>query len=187
MFDFLDTYPYLLPIIIFFGRIIDVTLGTLRIIFVSKGEKYKAPLIGFFEVLIWIVVISEIFSRANDMIAYISYAAGYASGNFVGIIIEQRIAFGIILCRIYTRKNGKDLVSIFNANNFGAALLEATGSVEKIQIIETVIERKEMKKVEKLVIEFDPDVFYVVEDVRVKQRGIFPKTRSLMSRWRIGK
>ena len=59
--------------------------------------------------------------------------------------------------------------------------------VEKIQIIETVIERKEMKKVEKLVIEFDPDVFYVVEDVRVKQRGIFPKTRSLMSRWRIGK
>jgi uncharacterized protein YebE (UPF0316 family) len=187
MFDFLDAYPYLLPIIIFFGRIIDVTLGTLRIIFVSKGEKYKAPLIGFFEVLIWIVVISEIFSRANDMVAYISYAAGYASGNFVGIIIEQRIAFGIILCRIYTRKNGKDLVSIFNANNFGATLLEATGSVEKIQIIETVIERKEMKKVEKLVIEFDPDVFYVVEDVRVKQRGIFPKTRSLMSRWRIGK
>ena len=187
MFDFLDTYPYLLPVIIFFGRIIDVTLGTLRIIFVSKGEKYKAPLIGFFEVLIWIVVISEIFSRANDMVAYISYAAGYASGNFVGILIEQRIAFGIILCRIYTRKNGRELVSIFNSNNYGATLLEATGSMERIEIIETGIERKEMKKIEKIVTEFDPDVFYVVEDVRVKQRGIFPKTRSLMSRWRIGK
>ncbi|GAB1373598.1 MAG: DUF5698 domain-containing protein [Bacteroidales bacterium] len=187
MFDFLDTYPYLLPVIIFFGRIIDVTLGTLRIIFVSKGEKYKAPLIGFFEVLIWIVVISEIFSRANDLVAYISYAGGYATGNYVGILIEQRIAFGIILCRIYTRKNGKELVSILNINNFGATLLEATGSVEKIQIIETVIERKEMKKVEKLVVDFDPDVFYVVEDVRIKQRGIFPKTRSLMSRWRLGK
>lgn len=187
MFDFLDTYPYLLPVIIFFGRIIDVTLGTLRIIFVSKGEKYKAPLIGFFEVLIWIVVISEIFSRANDLVAYISYAGGYATGNYVGILIEQRIAFGIILCRIYTRKNGKELVSILNINNFGATMLEATGSVEKIQIIETVIERKEMKKVEKLVVDFDPDVFYVVEDVRIKQRGIFPKTRSLMSRWRLGK
>lgn len=187
MFDFLDTYPYLLPVIIFFGRIIDVTLWTLRIIFVSKGEKYKAPLIGFFEVLIWIVVISEIFSRANDLVAYISYAGGYATGNYVGILIEQRIAFGIILCRIYTRKNGKELVSILNINNFGATLLEATGSVEKIQIIETVIERKEMKKVEKLVVDFDPDVFYVVEDVRIKQRGIFPKTRSLMSRWRLGK
>ena len=60
MFDFLDQYPYLLPVIIFFGRIIDVTLGTLRIIFVSKGEKYKAPIIGFFEVFIWIVIISQI-------------------------------------------------------------------------------------------------------------------------------
>jgi len=187
MFDFLDTYPYLLPIIIFLGRIIDVSLGTLRIIFVSKGEKYKAPLIGFFEVLIWIVVISEIFSRANDMLAYISYAGGYAAGNFVGILIEQRIAFGIILCRIYTRKNGRELVSIFNRNNYGATLLEATGSVERIEIIETVIERKEMKMIEKLITEFDPDVFFVVEDVRVKQRGIFPKTKSLMSRWRIGK
>jgi uncharacterized protein YebE (UPF0316 family) len=67
MFNFLDTYPYLLPFIIFFARIVDVSLGTLRIIFVSKGEKYKAPLIGFFEVLIWIVVISQIFSRANDI------------------------------------------------------------------------------------------------------------------------
>ncbi|MDX9782509.1 MAG: DUF5698 domain-containing protein [Bacteroidales bacterium] len=187
MFDFLDTYPYLLPVMIFFGRIIDVSLGTLRIIFVSKGEKYKAPIIGFFEVLIWIVIISEIFSRANDMLAYISYAGGYAAGNFIGILIEQRIAFGIILCRIYTRKNGAELVSIFNKNNYGATLLQGTGSVEKIEIIETVIERKEMKIIEKLVTEFDPDVFYVVEDVRVKQRGIFPKTRSLMSRWRIGK
>lgn len=187
MFDFLDTYPYLLPLMIFFGRIIDVSLGTLRIIFVSKGEKYKAPIIGFFEVLIWIVIISEIFSRANDMLAYISYAGGYAAGNFVGILIEQRIAFGIILCRIYTRKNGIDLVAIFNKNNYGATLLQGTGSVDKIEIIETVIERKEMKIIEKLVTEFDPDVFYVVEDVRVKQRGIFPKTRSLMSRWRIGK
>lgn len=170
MFDFLDTYPYLLPVMIFFGRIIDVSLGTLRIIFVSKGEKYKAPIIGFFEVLIWIVIISEIFSRANDMLAYISYAGGYAAGNFIGILIEQRIAFGIILCRIYTRKNGAELVSIFNKNNYGATLLQGTGSVEKIEIIETVIERKEMKIIEKLVTEFDPDVFYVVEDVRVKQR-----------------
>jgi len=121
------------------------------------------------------------------MLAYISYAGGYAAGNFVGILIEQRIAFGIILCRIYTRKNGIDLVTIFNKNNYGATLLQGTGSVDKIEIIETVIERKEMKIIEKLVTEFDPDVFYVVEDVRVKQRGIFPKTRSLMSRWRIGK
>ena len=110
MFDFLDQYPYILPFVIFFGRIIDVSLGTLRIIFVSKGEKYIAPIIGFFEVLIWIVVISEIFSRANDVTAYLSYAAGYASGNFIGILIEQKIAFGILLCREIGRASCRERV-----------------------------------------------------------------------------
>jgi uncharacterized protein YebE (UPF0316 family) len=76
MLDFLDLYPWLLPFMIFFGRIIDVTLGTMRIIFVSKGEKLKAPLIGFFEVFIWVVVISQILVRANDLVSYLSYAAG---------------------------------------------------------------------------------------------------------------
>ena len=104
MFDFLDIYPWLLPVVIFFGRIIDVALGTLRIIFVSKGEKNKAPLIGFVEVFIWVVVISQILARANDIVAYVSYAAGYAAGNYIGLILENRIAYGIVLCRIYNRK-----------------------------------------------------------------------------------
>lgn len=187
MLDLLDSYPYLLPLIIFFGRIIDVTLGTLRIIFVSKGEKYLAPLIGFFEVLIWIVVISEIFSRANDMTAYISYAAGYATGNFVGILIEQRIAFGILLCRVYTRKNGKELVAILNKQNFGATLIHGTGSLGEIDIIETVVDRKMLKKVDKIFTQFDPGVFYVTEDIRTRQRGIFSKNQSILLRWRPGK
>ena len=187
MFEFLDQYPYLLPFVIFFGRIVDVSLGTLRIIFVSKGEKYKAPLIGFFEVLIWIVVISEILSKAHGVLAYISYAAGYATGNYVGIIIEQRIAFGIILCRVYTRKKGAELVSMLSKQNFGATFLQGSGSIGKVEIVETVIERKELKKVEQILTEFDPEVFYVVEDVRVKQKGIFPETESMLSRWRLGK
>ncbi|HCV16254.1 MAG TPA: hypothetical protein DF637_07970 [Rikenellaceae bacterium] len=187
MFDFLDQYPYILPFVIFFGRIVDVSLGTLRIIFVSKGEKYIAPIIGFFEVLIWIVVISEIFSRANDIGAYLSYAAGYASGNFIGILIEQKIAFGILLCRVYTKGNGKELVSLLNRQNFGATLIHGTGSLGEIDVIETVVDRNKMNKVERIFTEFDPNVFFVVEDVRTKQRGIFPKNQTLLSRWRIGK
>lgn len=187
MFAFLETYPYLLPFIIFFGRIVDVTLGTLRIIFVSKGEKYLAPIIGFFEVLIWIVVISEIFSRANDVTAYLAYAGGYAAGNFVGILIEQRIAFGVLLCRAYTTKNGKELVNILSAQNFGATLIQGSGSLGEIDIVETVVERKMLKKLDKIFNAFDSNIFYISEDIRAKQRGIFPKTKSIFSRWRQGK
>ena len=187
MFAFLETYPYLLPLLIFAGRIIDVTLGTLRIIFVSKGERYLAPLIGFFEVFIWIVVISQIFSQANDLLAYLSYAAGYATGNFVGIIIEQRIAFGVVLCRVYTRADGGGLVGLLSQKGYGATLIHGSGSVGEIDIIETVVDRKNMKTVAKIFESFDPNIFYVAEDVRSKQRGIFPKTKSVFGRWRTGK
>jgi uncharacterized protein YebE (UPF0316 family) len=187
MFDFLDVYPWLLPFMIFFGRICDVTLGTLRIIFVSKGEKYKAPLIGFFEVFIWIMIISQVLARANDLLSYVSYAGGYAAGNYVGILIEKRIAYGIVLCRIYTQKNGKDLVQILSSLNIGATMTRGIGSTNEVDIIEAVIGRKEMKKLERLLTEFDSNIFYVVEDVRTKKNGIFPKRRTILSRWRVGK
>lgn len=187
MFDFLDVYPWLLPIIIFFGRIVDVALGTLRIIFVSKGEKNKAPLIGFVEVFIWVVVISQILVRANDMVSYLSYAAGYAAGNYIGLSIEDRIAYGIVLCRIYTQKNGKELVQILNKMDVGATMTHGTGSTNEVDIIETVVGRKEFKKLVSTLNDFDSNIFYVVEDVRSKQNGIFPKRRNMLSRWRIGK
>ncbi len=187
MFTFLDEYPFLLPFIIFFGRIADVSLGTLRIIFVSKGERYKAPIVGFFEVLIWIVVISQIFSRANSMLSYVSYAAGYATGNYVGIMIERRIAFGIILLRMYTKKNGKELVSLLSEEGYGATTFKGSGSKDAIDIVETVVDRKSMKNVVRVISEYDADVFYVSEDVRTRERGIFPKTPSLIDRWRQGK
>lgn len=187
MFDFLDVYPWLLPVMIFFGRIFDVSLGTLRIIFVSKGEKYKAPIIGFFEVFIWVVVISQILSRANDLTAYFSYAAGYATGNYVGILLEKRIAYGIVLCRIYTQKNGFELIQKLNAKSYGATMTHGKGSTNDIDIVETVIDRKEMKKLEAIVTEFDSNIFYVVEDVRTRQNGIFPQRRNILTRWRMGK
>lgn len=187
MFDFLDVYPYLLPVIIFFGRIIDVSLGTLRIIFVSKGEKFKAPIIGFIEILIWVVVISQVLSRANSMIAYLSYAAGYAAGNYIGILIEKRIAFGIILCRVYTNKPGLKLVNLLSLKGFGATMVHGTGSVKEVDIIETIIDRRQLKNVSNIILSFDKNAFYVIEDVRTRSRGVFPESPNLLKRWRPGK
>jgi uncharacterized protein YebE (UPF0316 family) len=187
MFDFLDVYPWLLPVVIFFGRIVDVALGTLRIIFVSKGEKNKAPLIGFIEVFIWVVVISQILARANDMVAYVSYAAGYAAGNYIGLILENRIAYGVVLCRIYTQKNGNELIQALNKLNIGATMTHGKGSTNEVDIIETVVDRKVMKSLETTINEFDSNSFYVIEDVRTKKNGIFPKRKTILERWRIGK
>jgi uncharacterized protein YebE (UPF0316 family) len=173
MFDFVDSYPWLLPIIIFFGRICDVTLGTLRIIFISKGEKMKAPIVGFFEVFIWVVIISQIFSHATNIFAYLAFAAGYATGNFVGILVENKIGFGYQLFRIYTQKNGVELSKIFNQLGIGSTLIRGEGAVSEVNIIEAVVKRRTEKIVVETLNQFDPDIFYLIEDIRSKQKGIF--------------
>jgi len=173
MFEFLDTYPWLLPVIIFVGRICDVTLGTLRIIFVSKGEKKKAPIVGFFEVFIWVIVISQIFRNANDIIAYLAYAGGYATGNYVGILVENKIAFGFQLFRIYTKKNGAELTQILNKNGLGSTFIKGEGAISQVSVIETVVSRKCEKMVINIINNFDGDAFYLIEDIRSKEKGIF--------------
>ena len=173
MFDFVDSYPWLLPVIIYFGRICDVTLGTMRIIFVSKGEKSKAPIVGFFEVLIWVVVISQIFSHATNIVAYLAYAAGYATGNFIGLLVENKIGFGYQLFRIYSKKDGVELTKLLNQHGFGSTLIRGEGAIAEVSIIETVVRRRACKSVVEILSDFDPDTFYLIEDVRSKQKGIF--------------
>ncbi len=173
MFEFLEVYPWLTPIIIFVGRICDVTLGTLRIIFVSKGEKRKAPFVGFFEVFIWVIVISQIFSNSNNLVAYLAYAGGYAAGNFVGIMVENKIAIGFFLFRIYTKKNGTELTRLLNNNGLGSTYIKGKGAISEVSVIETVVSRKSEKKVIDLVNTFDTDAFYLIEDIRSKRKGIF--------------
>jgi uncharacterized protein YebE (UPF0316 family) len=176
MFEIFNTYPWLLPIIIFFGRICDVTLGTLRIIFVSKGERYKAPIVGFFEVFIWVVIISQIFSHANSLIHYVSYAAGYATGNYVGILVENKIALGYVLFRIYAKNNGHELMKELANNGFGSTVIRGEGAITEIDIIETVVTRKSYQQIANIIKKFDPKMFYLVEDIRTKQKGIFAMT-----------
>jgi uncharacterized protein YebE (UPF0316 family) len=176
MFEIFDTCPWLLPVVIFFGRICDVTLGTLRIIFVSKGERMKAPVVGFFEVFIWVVIISQIFSHASSLLAYAAYAGGYAAGNFIGILVENKIAFGYVLFRVYTKNDGHRLAGILNRNNIGSTFIKGEGAISEVDIIETVINRRLQRKVIAIIDEFDSNAFYLIEDIRSKQKGIFGVT-----------
>ncbi|MDR2938527.1 MAG: DUF2179 domain-containing protein [Prevotellaceae bacterium] len=164
----------LIPLLIFCARICDVTLGTLRIIFVSKGMKKVAPFFGFFEILIWIVVISQVMQHANNIVCYVAYAAGFATGNFFGMMIEERLALGVCVVRVITPKNGDELVGLLNDKGFGATLISGKGKVGAVSVIYSIVSRKSIESVEKIISKFDSSIFYVVEDVRVAKRGIFP-------------
>ncbi len=181
----LFTYA-ILPALIFISRIFDVTIGTLRIVMVSKGQKSWAPILGFFEVLIWLIAISKIFQNLDNWVCYVTYAAGFATGNYIGLILEEKLAVGIVKIQIITRKKANKLIKNLIAAGYGITHHEAQGSNENVSIIYSIINRTEVQKVEEIVISTNPKAFYSVEDVKSVSKGIFP-VKTAASRWRKGK
>lgn len=176
----------ILPLLIFLSRLVDVTIGTLRIIMVSKGQKLWAPLLGFFEVLIWLIAISKIFQNLDNWMCYVTYAAGFATGNYIGLWLEEKLAVGIVKIQIITRKKANILIKNLTAAGYGITHHEAQGSTEEVSIIYTIINRSEIPKVEEIVKTTNPKAFYSVEDVKSVNKGVFHQKTSLI-RLRKGK
>lgn len=176
----------ILPLLIFLSRFFDVTIGTLRIIMVSKGQKMWAPVLGFFEVLLWLIAISKIFQNLDNWVCYVTYAAGFGAGNYIGLILEERLAVGIVKIQIITRKKANNLIKNLTAEGYGLTHHTAQGSTEEVSIIYSVINRAEIQNVEEIVKTTNPNAFYSVEDVKSVNKGIFP-TPTATKRWRKGK
>ena len=85
---------FILPLLVFLARILDVSIGTLRIIFVAKGLKHFAAMLGFFESLIWLIAVTQVMQNLNSWQTYVAFACGFAAGNYVGVVLEERIALG---------------------------------------------------------------------------------------------
>ncbi len=191
-----DFFSYaIMPLLIFLARICDVSIGTMRIILVSKGNRKIAPILGFFEVLIWIIAISKIMQNLDNYINYVAYAAGFATGNFVGMIIEEKLAMGIQMIRVFTNEKGMDLVKILNSNGFGATTIEAHGAMEKVHLVYSIVHRNELEKVLDIINKFNPRAFFTIEDVKMVNEGIFnPRKKNsifpfanIIRGWRPGK
>ncbi len=184
-----NVYAYfILPLLIFFARICDVTIGTIRIVFVSKGHKRVAPILGFFEVFIWIIAISQIMSNLNNFICYFAYAVGFATGNYIGLLVEERIAVGNLMIRVITSKDGDVLAKILNSHGFGATIVDAEGSSGKVNIIYSLVHRTNITSALKLIKDFNAEIFYSIEDIKDVNSGIFPEKMPLNFRfWRVGK
>ncbi len=175
-----------LPLLIFFARISDVTVGTLRIVMVSKGQKLIAPLLGFFEVVIWLVTMSKIIQNIDNWVAYVAYGAGFATGNYIGLIIEEKLAVGIVQLQIITRKSADNLIAKLKASGYGITHHEAQGANEKVAVIYTIIKRNELKKVLEIMRTYNPNAFYSIEDVKSISKGV-PGFVKPGLRWRKGK
>ncbi|MFH1120908.1 MAG: DUF2179 domain-containing protein [Bacteroidota bacterium] len=168
----------ILPLLIFIARISDQTIGTLRLIFLSKGQKKLAPFLGFFEVIIWLLAVSQIMKHLDNVLCYIAYGGGFAMGNYIGMVIEEKLSIGNVLIRIIPKKDTSELIAYLRENNYGVTSVEAEGAKGKVNIVFTIIMRKDVEHVVSIINRFNPNAFYTIEEVKAINEGIFKKNRA---------
>lgn len=166
----------LLPLFIFLARIFDVSLGTLRIIFVTKGMRSVAPFVGFFEVLIWLLAISRIMQDLDNWVSYVAYAGGFATGNFVGMYLEERLAIGHEMIRVITRKDASSLIEDLRNKGYGVTSVKAEGIEGEVAVIYIIARRSMIREVLDEINIFNPRALYTVESIKYVNKEIFHRS-----------
>jgi uncharacterized protein YebE (UPF0316 family) len=155
-----------LPLLIFFARVLDVSLGIIRVIFITKGFRNIAPVIAFFEVLIWIVAISQVMNNFGDFWLVLAYSFGFAAGTYVGIVIEDRLSIGKVRITVVAKKSARDIIGSLKSKGFVVTVVKVEGSGKGARKISLLLDRSKVNSALKLIRAISPNVFYSVDAVR---------------------
>lgn len=154
------------PLVIFASRATDVSLGTLRSVLANKGMKKMVPFIGFFEVLFWLFAISTVMKNLSNFMCYLGWAGGYATGIYIGLSIEERLAIGTQVIRVFTQQNMTQLIEKLVEKNYSYTMLDGEGKKGAVKLIFIVVKRKNVKDVTEIIHQFSPQAFYSIEDIK---------------------
>ncbi len=181
--SWLDAHPLFWPFFIFFARITDVSIGTMRTICVVRGFRLLAVLLGFFEVTIWVVAVSGVFRHLDRWPNVIAYGTGFASGNAVGMWLEQKLALGMQALRFISQSRSAAVAECLRLAGYAVTVVAAHGREGDVSISFVVVPRRETPTVMRLAHQIDPEVFATVEDIRSARVRIF-RTMQSPGRWR---
>ncbi len=170
---FSDPHAYLFALLIFFLRVGDMALDTIRVLFVVRGKKLLVWILGFFQSLIFVVAISSVLSELDNILNVIGYATGFATGNLVGMLIEQRLAIGHVLVTIISSHLGTSIAERLRAAGYAVTEISGRGKNGTVFELHASVLRKDVSSVETIVLEADPQAFVTAEDVRPVRRGFW--------------
>jgi uncharacterized protein YebE (UPF0316 family) len=156
----------LMPLLIFVARIGDVSINTLRIMFMMNGKKNIVPILGFFEAMIWLLAIGQIFQNVDNPLSYIAYAGGFATGTYVGMTLEEKLAIGRVLVRVITPEPHPDLLEFMKVRNYRFTNVGGEGRYGKVNLLFTVMKRDTLHEFISKVKEVDEKAFYTIESVK---------------------
>ncbi len=173
----------ILPLLIFSARVVDVSIGTLRIVFIGRGMAVPSAVAGFVESLIWLLAVTQIMQNLTMPQYYLAYAAGFGAGNYVGLAIERRLAMGMVIVRLITTEAVQELLIRLRKAGVGATVIDAQGMVGPVSIVYTVIPRRDLRDVLDIMRSVLPKAFYTVEGVTQVDQGVFRHGRMRHARW----
>jgi len=162
---------FLSALMIFGLRLVDVSLGTLRIVFLTRGEAWRAGLIGFLESLAWVFAVSQVLKHLDDPVRMVAFAAGFGAGTFVGVTIERWLAMGTTLVRVVAPNDSPQVAPVLREAGYAVTVLNGEGLHGDVRLSFTVVPRKRMKSVLALVYETNPAAFVTFEQIRVPASG----------------
>lgn len=171
----------LIAILIFLSRIVDVTIGTIRIIYISRGQKIIPAILGFFEAMIWIIVISQVIQNLTNITYYFAYAGGFAVGNFMGILLVEKFSENVLLIRIITATKVKELAEALKNCQVGLTEIKGQGFDQEVSVIFTIINKGCEKKVINTIQTINPEAFYTIESINEVSKGFLPKKNNILS------
>ncbi|MCB2154229.1 DUF2179 domain-containing protein [bacterium] len=179
--------PWFVPVLVFIARIMDVSIGTVRIITVTKGHKALSAVLGFCEVTIWIFAVSAVIVNIRESLwTVFAYASGFSVGTLVGMVIEEKLAIGTQVIRIVNRTSEFDLSELLRQKGFMVTKVEAAGGLGPSELCFLVVPRKRTQSVLDVVEQNCPSAFITVEDVRRSsvETRLFPGPRSQTPFWK---
>jgi uncharacterized protein YebE (UPF0316 family) len=169
----------ILPLLIFLARVADVSMETIRVIYISRGIKYLAPIIAFFEIVIWLFAMEVVMSDLSNIANFFAFSLGFATGTYVGLVIEEKLSIGMVVLRIITTEEETDeeILKFMEAEHCGVTSLDGRGTRGNVRMILSLVNRTELPRITQYLQENKPHAFFSIEDVRYANEGVFrPKT-----------
>ena len=158
---------------IFFARMINIALDTLRFMFTLRGKKAASWILGFVESVIFVMVIGSVLTNLENPLNIIGYAAGFATGTVIGMAIEKRLAIGFTHFNIISKEHSTEIADALRDHGYGVTEIPARGRVSSFMMIDCSVRRKAAENVEALALELDPEAFITAEEVIPRRSGIW--------------
>lgn len=158
---------------IFALRICDMSMDTIRVLFVVRGRKGLSWVLGFFQSIIFVVAISTVLTQMGNLLNVLAYASGFATGNVVGMLIEERLAIGHIQLNVVSSTRGASIAEQLRSSGYAVTEIPARGKNGSVTLLSIGVRRKDVDDVETVVLEADSEAFITAEDVRPVRRGFW--------------